>query len=312
MNNSQKPLVSYVLTAYNIENFIEESVNCAFAQTYSPLEIILSDDCSTDKTFEIMQKMANEYTGPHKILLNRNEKNLGITQHMNKAYLELANGEIIIAAHGDDISLPERTEKSLAFLNANPNFTACSFGIHAINEYGKFLPEHSAFVKELHTYEFNTNSVANIPAPSRAFYKKTLTLFGPLNSDCPTEDELISFRSLLLGKNAFLPEIMVKYRKHANSSSNPKNFSKFPLEKILKQQNDDMINAVSMKLITESQRIELYKQLEKNMHIRKKYRVYFANRTFSSLLNLLLHKELTFKRRLSYIREHLIYLRNKK
>jgi len=102
-----KPLVSYVLTAYNIEAFIEESVKCAFAQTYENLEIILSDDHSTDKTFDIMKQMAAEYQGSHKVVLNRNEQNLGITKHMNKCYLEMAQGDIIIAAHGDDISIPK-------------------------------------------------------------------------------------------------------------------------------------------------------------------------------------------------------------
>ena len=308
MKNASKPLVSYVVTAYNIEKFIEESVKCAFAQTYSPLEIVLSDDCSTDKTFEIMQKMAKEYDGPHKIVLNRNEKNLGITRHMNKAYLELASGEIIVAAHGDDISLPERTEKSVDFFVNNTDFTACSFSIKSIDENGKFLNNQPGVVNHMFTYEFNTQSVANIPAPSRAFYKKVMEQFGPLNEDCPTEDELISFRSLLLGKNAFLPNVMVKYRKHSTSSSNPENFAKFPLEKILKQQNDDMIKAVSMGLITEAQRVELYNNLEKAMYIRKKYRVYFVNRNLKSLFKLIIHKGLTFRRRLSYVKEHLMYL----
>jgi glycosyltransferase involved in cell wall biosynthesis len=40
-------------------------VEGAFSQTYSPLEIILSDDCSSDRTFEIMEEMAREYQGPH-------------------------------------------------------------------------------------------------------------------------------------------------------------------------------------------------------------------------------------------------------
>ena len=312
MSSNEKPLISYVITAYNIEEFIEESINCAFAQTYSPLEIVLSDDCSTDNTFEIMRKMAAKYKGPHKIVLNQNKKNLGITRHMNKAYLELATGEIIIAAHGDDISLPERTQKSWEFLSSNSDFTACSFGLKAINENGEFLKNHSAIVDKLHTYEFSTTGAANIPAPSRAFYKYVMERFGPLNDDCPTEDELISFRSLLLGRNAFLPDILVKYRKHSLSNSNPENFARFPLEKILKQQDDDMAKAVSMGIITEKQRTELYKQLEKNMYIRKKYRAYFANRTLRSLITLINHKGLSFKNRLSYIKEHLMYLRNKK
>ena len=111
----EKPLVSYVLTAYNIEDFIEESVKCAFAQDYENLEIGLSDDCSSDNTFQIMKKMAEKYDGPHRIILNRNEHNMGISQHMSKCYIELANGEIIIVAHGDDISLPIEHLKKLNF-----------------------------------------------------------------------------------------------------------------------------------------------------------------------------------------------------
>ena len=150
----EKPLISYVVTTYNIEQYVEESVRCAFSQTYSPLEIVLSDDCSTDHTFDIMQKMAKEYKGPHKIILNRNESNLGITKHMNKVYLELATGEIIVAAHGDDISKPERTEVSYEYLKNNPQCTAVSFGIDAIDEKGNFLKAHSASVDSLCTYNF--------------------------------------------------------------------------------------------------------------------------------------------------------------
>ena len=59
----EMPLVSYVLTAYNIESFIEESVKCAFEQDYENLEIILSDDCSSDHTFDIMKNDSNSSWG---------------------------------------------------------------------------------------------------------------------------------------------------------------------------------------------------------------------------------------------------------
>lgn len=304
-----KPLISYVVTAYNIEKYVKESVNCAFAQTYSPLEIVLSDDCSTDHTFDIMKRMAEEYKGPHKIILNRNEKNLGIAKHMNRAYLELASGEIIIAAHGDDISRPERTEKSFLYFNEHPEVTALSFSIDAINEEGKILKEHSANVDEVHTYTFEKGG--NIPAPSRAFYKKVLTIFGPLNDDCPTEDELISFRALMLGENAFLPEHMVQYRKHSGSSSNPENFAKFPLEKILKQQDDDMKKGIEQGLLTEEDRVKKYAALEKLTEIRKRYRVYFAKRKVIDLLRLICYHNVSLKMKLHYIREHVEYIRRK-
>lgn len=297
-----RPLISYVVTTYNIE----QSVRCAFAQTYSPLEIVLSDDCSNDRTFDIMKKLADEYRGPHKIVLNQNVHNLGITQHMNKAYLELATGELIVAAHGDDLSLPERTEKSYEYLRAHPDMTAVSFSIDAVNERGEALKAHSAVVDEIHTYEFS--SLANIPAPSRCFYKRVMESFGPLNQDCPTEDELISFRALLLGKNAFLPEHMVQYRKHGGSSSNPENFSRFPLEKILKQQDQDMEKAVNMGLLSESTRREVYKRLEDKMLIRKKYRKYFASRSLKDLFTLVMYSKVSFGMKLYYLKAHWEYM----
>lgn len=308
----EKPLVSYVLTAYNIEDFIEESVKCAFAQDYENLEIVLSDDCSSDNTFQIMKRMAEEYTGPHKIILNRNEKNMGISQHMSKCYIELANGEIIIAAHGDDISLPNRTSKEVKFLINNPDYTAVSMGIVFTDESGEPVnSEHSsATVKEFHSYDFISGG--NIPAPSRAFRKSVMTTFGPLNEDCPTEDELITFRALMLGKNGFLPEVSTYYRKHEGSNSNPEFFDRFPLEKILKQQNDDMEKAVELGLITQEQKEAKYDELYKGMIIRKRYRYYFARRTLSSLLKLIKPNDISFRTKLSYIKQHILYKINKR
>lgn len=307
----EKPLVSYVLTAYNIEDFIEESVKCAFAQTYENLEIVLSDDCSTDGTFDIMQKMANEYDGPHKIVLNRNERNLGISQHMSKCYIELASGEIIIAAHGDDISLPDRTSQEVDFLINNPDYTAVSMGVVFTDKSGNPIESDnlSATVKEFHSYDFVAGG--NIPAPSRAFYKRVMTVFGPLNKDCPTEDELITFRALMLGKNGFLPRVSTYYRKHEGSNSNPEFFDRFPLEKILKQQDDDMAKAVEMGLITQEQRETKYNELYKGMIIRKRYRYYFARRTVLSLLKLIKPNDISFRTKLSYIKQHILYIVSK-
>lgn len=308
----EKPLVSYVLTAYNIEDFIEESVKCAFAQTYENLEIVLSDDCSTDGTFDIMQKMANEYDGPHKIVLNRNERNLGISQHMSKCYIELASGEIIIAAHGDDISLPDRTSQEVDFLINNTDYTAVSMGVLFTDKNGNIINSNnpSTTVTEFHSYDFVAGG--NIPAPSRAFYKRVMTVFGPLNKDCPTEDELITFRALMLGKNGFLPRVSTYYRKHEGSNSNPEFFDRFPLEKILKQQDDDMAKAVEMGLITQEQREAKYNELYKGMIIRKRYRYYFARRTVSSLLKLINPNDISFRTKLSYIKQHILYILSKK
>lgn len=297
-----RPLISYVVTAYNIEQFIRKAVECAFAQTYSPLEIILSDDCSTDSTFEIMKEMAANYRGPHKIKLNRNKQNLGITRHMNKAYLELAEGEIIIAAHGDDVSIPERTTISYDFLSKNPDVTAVSLSIKSINSDGLKIGTDDAAINTLKLYDFESG--ANIPAPSRAFYKKVMTIFGPLADDCPTEDELITTRALMIGKNAFLPTVGVYYRKHKSSSSNPDNFAKFPLVKILEQQIRDLKKGVELGMISINQSENRIIELKKGLDKREQYRAYFSNPTFRALLELIKNPIFPVRTKIHYVISH--------
>jgi glycosyltransferase involved in cell wall biosynthesis len=103
-----RPLVTFALFAYNQEQYIREAVEGAFAQTYEPLEIILSDDCSSDQTFEIMQRMAAAYNGPHEVRARRSSMNRGILNHVLEVAHE-ARGTFIVVAAGDDISRPERT-----------------------------------------------------------------------------------------------------------------------------------------------------------------------------------------------------------
>ena len=301
----EKSLISYVVTTYNCEKFAEEAIKCALAQTYSPLEIVVCDDASTDNTFEVIQGIVAKYDGPHKVVLYKNEKNLGITRNMNNAYLNLASGEIIVAAHGDDVSISERTQISYDYLKAHPDTMAVSMSMEAHDEKGKVLMGHSAKVNEEHVYELE--SLANIPAPSRCFYKKVMTTFGPLRDDCPTEDELISFRAMLLGKTAFIPVVGVIYRKHSQSSSNPENFKKFPLDRILNQQKVDMELAMKLGLLTEEKEQALIQRLTINMNRRILYRQYFADRSLKTLFRYISSPLVGFRLKIYQIREHVLY-----
>lgn len=105
-----RPLVTFAVFAYNQEKYIREAVEGAFSQTYSPLEIILSDDCSSDRTFEIMEEMAARYDGPHRLVLRRNEINLGTAAHFSIAAAR-SRGDLLVAAAGDDISRVQRVER---------------------------------------------------------------------------------------------------------------------------------------------------------------------------------------------------------
>src|SRR4249919_1275211 len=96
-----RPLLTLVVASFNQEKYIEQAVRSALAQTYSPLEIIISDDCSRDRTFVIASEITSIYKGPHKIRLNRNLTNLGIGGHVNRI-MELCHGQLVIASAGDD------------------------------------------------------------------------------------------------------------------------------------------------------------------------------------------------------------------
>ena len=77
-----RPLVTFAIFSHNQETYIREAVEGAFAQIYEPLEIILSDDCSTDRTFEIMKELASAYHGKHQVVLNKTADNLGTIDHI--------------------------------------------------------------------------------------------------------------------------------------------------------------------------------------------------------------------------------------
>ena len=82
------PLVSFCLCVFNQEDFIQEAVEGALNQDYPNLEIIISDDCSTDRTWEIITEIIANHTEKN-IILNRNRKNLGLSTHINKIYYQL-------------------------------------------------------------------------------------------------------------------------------------------------------------------------------------------------------------------------------
>lgn len=102
MCNATRPGVSFVILAYNHEGYIREALEGGCTQTYSPLEILLTDDNSSDTTFNVMREMAEAYHGPHRIDLSRNKTNHGIGWHVN-LLMELAQRKLVIVVGGDDV-----------------------------------------------------------------------------------------------------------------------------------------------------------------------------------------------------------------
>ncbi|NBR14544.1 MAG: glycosyltransferase [Crocinitomicaceae bacterium] len=240
---SQNPLVSLIILTYNQENYIEEAIEGALSQTYSPLEIVFSDDNSPDSTFEVISKRLENYNGPHKIILNKNVPNLGLVQHVNKLVSEVCTGDYIAFSAGDDISMPARIEESIKFINENTEVVALSTSLIVIDENSDISANQPKEIKNNVIYDLNyflSDSFKHINGPSRIVSKQVFNFFPPLNSNCPTEDSTYLFRSFLIGKVGLLANKGVKYRVHGNNMSSAAGLKKMNVNAIIQQYYFDL------------------------------------------------------------------------
>jgi len=209
------------LLAYKQEQYIREAVEGAFSQTYSPLEIILSDDCSPDRTFDIIQEMAAKYTGPHKVVLNRNPQNFGIGAHVNRI-MELTHGELIVAAAGDDVSLPNRCELIQKRWTAASRPVAVIYSdVIQMTADGRYFEENRRDPQESEARTV-IDGLKGYQSPvigcSECWHRELFLFFGAIAIDVMNEDDVIWFRAALLGKVLHVNELLVRHRLHGNNT----------------------------------------------------------------------------------------------
>lgn len=123
----KKPLVSIIMSVYNAESLIDESLNSILNQTYSNLEIIVVDDCSTDSTTESLKKYKDD-----RLTIIYNDINKGLTINLNTALL-LCKGKYIARMDADDISDLKRIESQVDFLEKHPNIDILGTQITELN-----------------------------------------------------------------------------------------------------------------------------------------------------------------------------------
>ena len=214
------PLTSVILYAYNEACFVEDAVNSLLRQDYPNLEIVLSDDGSTDGTFEKMRRMAAEYQGPHKLLLNRNDRNTGIGSQINAA-VSMTSGELILLANADDVSHPDRVSRTVsAWQTDGARPVAVWSSLRQINEYGQ--PLDRVMDMRVHVPDLATgtrNRFSGGGAASLALERRVFTVFGPLPDNLVLEDSPLFARAVLLGAVCYLEEPLVDYRVHPNNIS---------------------------------------------------------------------------------------------
>lgn len=142
--------VSVILTSYNHEKYLQESIDSILAQTCQDFEVIIIDDCSSDTSWDII----NKYDDP-RIRRVRNSTN---TVWIIKEVIEniQVNGEYIAVHHSDDVWLPDKLEKQVEFLDYHAEYAGVFTSAEVIDENGSVYANTEGFYYKLFETENKT------------------------------------------------------------------------------------------------------------------------------------------------------------
>ncbi len=211
--------VTFVLSCYNQGKFVREAVRGALAQDYHPLEILISDNHSTDDTLDIIREEIGAYSAPHTVRVLTNTENTGL-EDLARATGE-ARGEFLVGAHGDDISLPIRTQRLLQAWKAT-GATLLSSNAEIIDAQSRVLrPLNSdreprrLTPADLARKGFSPYAHGACLAWHRELFEGFTRLdWTKLRSG---HDHVMPFRATLLNGHYYVPEILLHWRVHGGN-----------------------------------------------------------------------------------------------
>jgi len=215
---SAQPRASILLLAYNQERTVQCAAASCLAQDCEPLEIILSDDASTDSTFALLQAIAADYRGPHRVWARRNVENLGIGAHYNEL-LAASRGQLLVSAAGDDISEPDRVRRLLAAWDATDG-RADLIASHVIDLDIDDEVHEIIRVDDLSVYKSPRDWASRRPyiiGAGHAFTRRMMARFGPLAREVFYEDQIMVFRAIASGGAVTVDAPLVRYRRGGTS-----------------------------------------------------------------------------------------------
>lgn len=212
-----KPLVSVLMPCYNVEKYVEESMNSILNQTYTNLQIVAINDCSTDNTGRILNKLAEQDS---RILVVENQENLKLIKTLNKG-IALCDGEFIARMDADDISLPTRIEKEVEFLQqyTDHDIVSTLFWAFRSEKPNKRYLHHSPLRdKELRAYMLFKSGICH---PAVMIRKRVFTELGLKFEPeyLHVEDYALWSEAIYKTKIANINEPLLRYRVHESQVS---------------------------------------------------------------------------------------------
>ena len=210
MKVTTTPTVTVLLPVYNGEKYLHETVQSILGQTYSDFEFLIVDDGSTDRSIEIIDKFIDP-----RIRILKNPMRLKLSGALNRG-IDEAKGKYIARMDADDIALPRRLEKQVAFMDKHKEVGVCGTAIQVIRE-GKNRTElYPETVEEIRAYALFDCPFCH---PSVIMRKENF-VNNNLYYDCnyyPTEDYELWARAISYFPTANLNEPLLRYRVHNDS-----------------------------------------------------------------------------------------------
>lgn len=211
------PKISVVMPVYNGEKYLRESIDSILDQTLDDFEFIIIDDGSTDSTESIIKSYQDS-----RIRYIKNEINLGVARTLNRG-LDAAKGEYIARMDADDIAVPDRFEKQVAFMDKHKNIAICS----GIMEYfGEIeMPEcYTVFGVENMRINMLFDSCLYHPAVMMRRSIIETEHYRYDNAFDKVEDYELWTRLMLKHDIDNIPSLLLRYRIHKNQVT--KNYTK--------------------------------------------------------------------------------------
>lgn len=212
--------VDVLMATYNGEKYIEEQIESILNQTYKNIQLIISDDCSTDRTREILKKYENN----EKIKIFYQEENLGYVKNF-EFLLKNVKNDLYMLSDQDDVWKSEKIEKAVEKLRTE-NLNLVFGDLEVVDEnlntiyksFDKYMKVDRKINKCIGNYklQYLYNCITGCTILSKKeFLKEILPL--PTDSKYMLHDYWIGLIVSLHGKIGYINETYIKYRQHGNN-----------------------------------------------------------------------------------------------
>lgn len=209
--NSHNPLVSVVLASYNGEKYIEDQIKSILQQTYSPIELIIADDASTDSTVSIIRQFQSSHSC---IKLFTSKCNEGYIKNFEKG-MSMATGEYIALSDQDDIWEAGKLSRLVEEIGNHELIYSDSLLIY---ENGFSMNKKLSDVKKLQDFDdcLCYTIGGSVPGHAMLISRRLIKDCYPFPPGIP-HDYWIGFVATFRGTMKFIPDALVRYRQHDNN-----------------------------------------------------------------------------------------------